>query len=54
MRMMLIYFGAAVGAYFLSGMRGRFSKRDRLYFAIGAFVLAYLVAMVMTFIEGGL
>jgi hypothetical protein len=53
MRMMLIYFGAAAVAYFLSGIGGRFTKRTRLYFAIGAFAVAYLAAITLTLFEGG-
>ncbi len=54
MRMMLIYFGAAIGTYFLTGIGNRFTQRMRIYFAIGAFVLTYLTAMTLTFFEGGL
>jgi ABC-type branched-subunit amino acid transport system permease subunit len=52
MRMMLIYFVAAIAAYFLAGIKGRFTKRERLYFAIGAFVAVYLVTMILVFTGG--
>ncbi len=54
MRMMLIYLGAAIAAYLLSGIGERFTTRMRLYFAVGAFVVTYIVTMTLTFIEGGL
>ena len=50
--MMLIYFAAAIAAYFLAGLKGRFTRRERLYFAIGAFVLVYLMTMILVFTGG--
>ena len=52
MRMLLIYFVAAIAAYFLAGIKGRFTKRERLYFAIGAFVLVYLITMISVLVGG--
>ena len=51
MRMMLIYFAAAIVAYSLSGLGGKFTKRSRLYFALGAFIVTYLVTMALTLFE---
>ena len=54
MRMMLILFGTSACVYFVTGIKGRFTRRKRVYFAIGAFGVAYLVTMILTFFEGGL
>ena len=52
MRMILILFGSAFLVYLLTGLTGRFTKRTRLYFAIGTFVIVYLTTMFLVFSGG--
>ena len=52
MRMMLILFGASAFVYFVTGIKGRFTGRQRLYFALGTFVAVYLVTMILVFTGG--
>lgn len=54
MRMMLILFGASAFVYFVTGIKGRFTVRGRLYFAVGTFVIVYLVTMILVFLGGDL
>jgi len=46
MRVMLILLGASLAAYFLSGIGGRFTRLMRLYIAVGAFAVAYIVTVI--------
>jgi hypothetical protein len=50
MRMMLILLGASAFVYVVTGIRGRFTRRTRFYFALGTFVVVYLLTMVLVFI----
>lgn len=52
MRMILILLGSAALVYFLTGLTGKFTKRKRLYFAIGTFVVVYLTTMFLVFFVG--
>ena len=52
MRMILILLGASAFVYFVTGIKGRFTRRMRLYCAIGTFILVYLVTMVLVFVGG--
>ena len=47
LRMLLILLGPAVFVYFVTGIKGRFTIRKRLYFALGTYVLVYLITMVL-------
>ena len=52
MRMMLILFGASALAYFVTGLKGRFPRWQRFYFAVGTFIIVYLVTMILVFSDG--
>ena len=52
MRMMAILLGASVFVYFVTGIRGRFTRRTRFYFAMGTFVVVYLLTMILVFTGG--
>ena len=52
MRMMAILLGASAFVYFVTGIRGRFTRRKRFYFALGTFVVVYLLTMVLVFTGG--
>jgi hypothetical protein len=52
MRMMLILFGAAAFVYFVTGIKGRFTVRKRLYFAMGTYIIVYLITMILVFTVG--
>jgi len=52
MRMMAILLGASVFVYFVTGIRGRLTRRTRFYFAMGTFVVVYLLTMVLVFTGG--
>jgi hypothetical protein len=52
MRMMLILFGASAFVYFVTGIKGRFTMRKRLYFALGTYIIVYLITMVLVFTGG--
>ena len=49
MRLMLMFLGASLAAYFLSGIGGRFSKLTRLYIAVGTFVVVYIATVIFVF-----
>lgn len=52
MRMMLILLGASAFVYFVTGIKGRFTVRKRLYFAMGAYIIVYLITMILVFTVG--
>jgi len=52
MRMMLILFGASAFVYFVTGIKGRFTRRKRLYFAMGTYIVVYLITMTLVFTVG--
>lgn len=52
MRMMLILLGSAAFVYFVTGIRGRFTRRRRLYFALGAYITVYIITMLFVFLGG--
>jgi|GEM_PF-2867992 len=52
MRMMAILLSSAVFVYFITGVRGSLTKRVRFYFALGAFVVVYLLTMILVFVGG--
>ena len=52
MRMMLILLGASAFVYFVTGLKGRFTMRQRLYFALGTYIIVYLITMVLVFTVG--
>ena len=52
MRMIAILLGAAAFAYFVTGIGGRFTRRARFYFAVGTFIVVYLLTMVLVFTGG--
>ena len=52
MRMMLILFGASAFVYFVKGIKSRFTMRKRLYFALGTYIIVYLITMVLVFTVG--
>jgi hypothetical protein len=52
MRMMAILLGSAAFVYFVTGIKGRFTKRKRFYFALGTYVLVYLITMILVFLDG--
>lgn len=49
---MLILFAASVLVYFVTGIKGRFTRWQRFYFAVGTFIIVYLVTMVLVFFGG--
>ena len=52
MRMMLILFGSSAFVYFVRGIKGRFTVRKRLYFAMEAYIIVYLITMILVFTVG--
>jgi len=54
MRMMAILLGSADFVYYVTGLRGRFTMRKRIYFALGTYILVYLVTMTLVFLRGNL
>lgn len=52
MKMMLILFGASAFVYFVTGIKGRFTRWKRFYFALGAFIIVYLITMILVFTGG--
>ena len=52
MRMMLILLGSAAFVYYVTGLRGRFTVRKRIYFAMGTYIIVYLITMVLVFTVG--
>lgn len=52
MRMMLILLGASAFVYFVTGLKGRFTVRKRLYFALGTYIIVYLITMILVFTVG--
>lgn len=52
MRFMLILFGASAFVYFVTGIGGRFTRKKRIYFAIGTYLAVYLVAMILVLVGG--
>ena len=52
MRMMAILFGAALFVYVVTGIRNRFPRRTRLYFALGAMLVVYLLTMLLVLLGG--
>jgi len=54
MRMMAILLGSAAFVYYVTGLRGRFTMRKRIYFALGTYILVYLVTMTLVFLRGNL
>lgn len=54
MRMMLILLGASAFVYFVTGIKGRFTVRKRIYFAMGTYVVVYLITMTLVFLRGDL
>lgn len=47
LRMLLILLGPTALVYFVTGIKGRFTMRKRLYFALGTYILVYLITMVL-------
>lgn len=54
MRMMFILLGSAAFVYYVTGIKGRFTRRKRLYFALGTYLLVYLITMALAFLDGEL
>ena len=54
MRMMARLLGTAAFGYFVTGINGRFTRIMRLYFALGAYILVYLITMTLVFFSGNL
>lgn len=54
MRMMAILLGASAFVYYVTGLSGRYTKRTRLYFAMGTWIFVYLVTMFLVFFGGNL
>jgi hypothetical protein len=54
MRMMAILLGSAAFVYYVTGLRGRFTKRKRIYLAMGTYLLVYLITMTLVFLSGNL
>jgi uncharacterized membrane protein YcjF (UPF0283 family) len=52
MRMMAILFGAAIFVYVVTGIRNRFPRRTRLYFALAAMIIVYLFTMLLVLLGG--
>ena len=52
MRMMAILLGASAFVYFVTGIRGRLTSRTRFYFALGTFIVVYLMTMILVFVGG--
>ena len=52
--MMAILLGSAAFVYYVTGLRGRFTMRKRIYFALGTYILVYLVTMTLVFLRGNL
>ena len=52
--MMAILLGASAFVYFVTGFRGNFTRRTRLYFAMGTWIVVYLVTMLLVFLGGNL
>lgn len=47
MRMMFILLGSAAFVYYVTGIRGRFTRWQRFYFALGTYIVVYLITMVL-------
>ena len=43
--MMAILLGAAAFVYYVTGLKGRLTRMQRLYFALGTYILVYLITM---------
>jgi hypothetical protein len=54
MRMMLILLGSAAFVYYVTGLTGRFTRRKRIYFAMGTYIVVYLITMTLVFLRGNL
>jgi hypothetical protein len=54
MRMMAILLGASAFVYYVTGLRGSFTRKTRLYFAMGTWIVVYLVTMLLVFLGGNL
>ena len=52
MRIMAILLGASAFVYFVTGIGGRFTRLTRFYFALGTFVVVYLMTMILVFVGG--
>ncbi len=47
MRMMAILLGAAAFVYYVTGLKGSFTKRKRFYFALGTYIVLYVATMIL-------
>jgi hypothetical protein len=54
MRMMAILLGESAFVYYVTGLRGSFTRKTRLYFAMGTWIVVYLVTMLLVFLGGNL
>ncbi len=54
MRMMFILLGAAAFAYYVTGIKGGFTRWERFYFALGTYILVYLITIILVFLGGNL
>jgi uncharacterized membrane protein len=47
MRIMAILFGASAFVYYVTGLRGGFSRKKRFYFALGTYIVLYLTTLLL-------
>ena len=52
--MMAILLGASAFVYYVTGLKGSFTTKTRLYFAMGTWIVVYLVTMLLVFLGGNL
>lgn len=52
MRMMAILLGAAAFVYYVTGLKGRFTRMKRFYFALGTYIVLYVATMILVLSSG--
>ncbi len=52
MRMMAILLGAAAFVYYVTGLKGNFTRMKRFYFALGTYLVLYVTTMIVV-LSGG-
>ncbi|MBW2451724.1 MAG: hypothetical protein JRF07_05125 [Deltaproteobacteria bacterium] len=54
MRIMILLIGAAVLVYFITGIWGTYTRRQRFLMALGTYIVVYLATIfVLVFLENG-
>jgi len=54
MRLLLYFFALSVLIYYLTGLPKKYSRRQRLIFAIAAYAVLYLALVAIALIRGGI